>query len=129
MGTKMPYEVSYDKEDNIVLLRAFGTVTHEEHEAARRQAVQLCSENGCTRILADLLELDTKKSSTQNCFDYGEALAQENISYSTCIAIVLPTDINSIEDIQFATTVAANRGRPTFRFKTVEEAKQWLRRT
>jgi hypothetical protein len=123
----MPYEVSYDKEDNIVLLRAFGMVTHEEHEAARRQAAQLCRENECTRILANLLELDTKKSSTQNCLDYGEALAKENISFSTCIAVVLPTDLDSNKDIQFVTTVAANRGRPTFQFKTVEEAKEWLR--
>jgi hypothetical protein len=123
---KMPYEVSFDKHDKIVFLRASGLVTHEEHEAARRQAAQLCRENKCLRILADLQELDTEKSSTLNCFDYGEALAQENIPHLTRIAIVLPTDLDSSMDIQFVSTVSANRGRPTLQFKTIEEAKQWL---
>jgi len=122
----MPYEVSFDEQDEIVQLRAFGLVTHEEHDAARRQAAQLCRENKSSKILSDLRELDTEKSSTLNCFDYGEALAQENIPHSTRIAIVLPTDPDSTKDIQFVATVAANRGRVPLQFKTVEEAKQWL---
>jgi hypothetical protein len=123
---KMPYEVSFDEQDEIVLLRASGLVTHEEHTAARRQAAQLCRENKSSKILADLRKLDTEKSSTLNCFDYGESLAQENISLSTLIAIVLPTDLGSSEDIEFVATVAANRGRAPLLFKTIEEAKQWL---
>jgi hypothetical protein len=124
----MPYEVSFDEKDKIVLLRASGLVTHEEHEAARRQAAQLCRENECSKIMADLQELDTEKSSTLDCFDYGKSLAQEKIPLSTRIAIVLPTDPDSIKDIQFVTIVAENRGRGTLQFKTVEEAKQWLLR-
>jgi hypothetical protein len=121
----MPYEVSFDEQDKIVLLRASGLVTHEEHTAARRQAAQLCRERKCSRVLSDLRELDTEKSSTLNCFDYGESLAQE-VPPSIRIAIVLPTDLDSSEDIEFVSNVAANRGRPTLLVRTIEEAKQWL---
>ena len=121
----MPYEVFFDEQDKIVRLRATGLVTHEEHIAARQQAAQLRRERKSSKVLSDLRELDTEKSSTLNCFDYAESLAQETPP-SVRIAIVLPTDPHSSEDIEFVATVAANRGRAPLLFKTVEEAKQWL---
>jgi hypothetical protein len=122
---KMPYEVSFDEQDKIVLLRASGLVTHKEHTAVRQQAAQLCRERKSSKVLSDLREFDTEKSLTQDCFDYGESLAQE-IPPSIRIAIVLPIDRDSSEDIEFVSTVATNRGRPPSLFKTIEEAKQWL---
>lgn len=122
----MPYEVSYNEKNKIVLMQAFGMVTHDEHCAARRQAAQLCRENKCTRIVADLRKLDTEKSSTQDCFDFGKSIVKENVPLSTRMAVVLPIDLDSIKDVQFSATVAANRGRPIVQFKTMKEAKKWL---
>ncbi len=123
----MPYKVSYDEENRIVLVRVFGKATHEEHLSAQREAFRLCRENNCSRMLVDLLKLNTEKSSTPGCFDFGESLARGDISPATRIAHVLPKDDSkSIEDVRFTATVAANRGRITGLFDSIEQAKQWL---
>jgi hypothetical protein len=122
----MPYEVSYDEQNNTVLVQVSGKATHEEHLSARKEAFRLCKENHCSAILVDLLNLDTEKSSTPGCFEFGEALAQGNVSPSTRIANVLPKEPKSADDVKFITTVATNRGRITASFDSIEQAKQWL---
>lgn len=78
-------------------------------------------------MLGDLHKLDTEKSSTTECFEFGEALAQGDIATATRIAHVLPKDNpKSVKDVRFTATVDANRGRITGLFKTIDEAKQWL---
>lgn len=122
----MPYKVSYDEQNNIVLVQVSGKATHEEHLSARKEAFRLCRKNDCSAILVDLLNLDTEKSSTTGCFEFGEALAHGDISPTTHIAHVLPNDLKSVEDVKFTATVAANRGRITASFDSAEQAKQWL---
>jgi hypothetical protein len=122
----MPHEVSYDENDKIVLMRAFGKVSPEEHIVARQQAAQLCREKKCLKVLGDLRDLDTEKSSTQDCFEFGESIVLEDIDPDTRLAIVVPRDLDSSQDVQFVSTVASNRGRFLWQFKTVEEAKKWL---
>lgn len=122
----MPYKVSYDEQNHIVLVQVSGKATHEEHLSAQKEAFRLCKENKCSGILVDLLNLDTEKSSTFGCFSFGESLARGDIPPTTRIAHVLPSDPKSVEDVEFTTTVAANRGRITALFNTLDEAKQWL---
>ncbi len=122
----MPYKVSYDKKDKIVLVRVFGEATHEDHHSAQNDCFWLCKENKCTRVLIDFHDLDTKRSSAGDCFDSGEYAAQADIAPSTRFAYVLPTDPKSIEDVKFAATVAENRGRISSLFDTVKQAKHWL---
>lgn len=122
----MPHEVSYDEKDEIVLMRAFGKVSPEEHIVARKEAARLCREKKCLKVLGDMRDLDTEKSSTQDCFDFGESIALEDIDPETRLAVVVPKDLNSGQDVQFVSTVAANRGRFLWQFKTIEEAKEWL---
>jgi len=122
----MPYKVSYDEQNHIVLVQVSGKATHEEHLSAQKEAFRLCKENKCSAMLVDLLNLNTEKSSVTGCYEFGESLAQGNVSPVTRIAHVMPKDSKSIEDVQFTTTVAANRGRITGLFKTLEQAKQWL---
>ena len=122
----MPYKVSYDEPNNVVLVQVSGKATHEEHLSAQKEAFRLCKENKSSAMLVDLLNLNTEKSSVAGCYDFGEFLAQGDISPATRIAHVLPKDPKSIEDIKFTTTVAANRGQITGLFNTIDEAKQWL---
>jgi len=125
----MPHEVSYDEKDNIVLMHAFGKVSPEEHIVARQKAAQLCREKKCLRVLADLQDLDTEKSSTQDCFEFGQAIAEEDLDPETRLAVVIPKDLDSSQDVHFVTTVSANRGRSIWLFRTIEEAKNWLLKT
>jgi hypothetical protein len=122
----MPYKVSYDKQDKIVIVRVFGKAIHDEHRFARKEAFQLCKENNCSGILVDLLDLDTEKSTTLGCYESGESLAQGVVSPTTRIANVLPKDPKSAADVKFTVTVAANRGRITDVFDSIDEAKRWL---
>lgn len=101
-----------------------GSVTHEEHCAAREEAVRLCKSNECSKLLVDLRELCTDRSSTLSCFLFGESLAKE--PQYLCIAHVLPKDPTSAKDIKFTSTVEANRGKSTREFESIAEAERWL---
>jgi hypothetical protein len=122
----MSYKVSYDEPNNIVLVQVSGKATHEEHLSAQKEAFRLCKANKCSVMLVDLLNLNTEKASVAGCYEFGESLAQADISPATRIAHVLPTDPKTVEDVKFTTTVASNRGRITGLFNTLDEAKQWL---
>ena len=120
-----PYTVSYDAAAGHVTVRVVGSATHEDHCAARDEAVLLCKRNACFRLLVDLGGLSTVRSSTVSCFSFGASLANEPQHYR--IAHVLPRDVKSAADVRFTSTVEANRGITSGEFQSIEEAEQWLR--
>ena len=122
----MPFEISYDEKDGIVLARVFGMATHDEHLCAQEEAFKLCNEHKSSGILVDLRDLDTKKSSITNCFKSGEFIALMSRPRMIRIAHVLPTDSDSERKVHFTATIAKNLGQDTEEFSTIEEAKQWL---
>ena len=119
-----PYTASFDEEAKIVRVRVIGSVTHEDHCAARDNAVKLCESNRCSKLLVDLRELSTERSSKMDCFSFGEMLART--PQQLHIAHVLPTDSKSAEDVRFTSKVMHNRGKITAEFYSIEEAEQWL---
>ena len=120
----MPYSVSLNKDDGFINVRVSSNATHEEHCAAYDEALRLCQENMCSKILVDLRELDTCQSSKVECFLFGEWVAGS----SKCLRIahVMPTNKKSKEDVEFTATVEENRGVITGIFGTVDKAKKWL---
>ena len=118
------HKVSFDEDAGIVLVRIVGSAIHEEHCAARDEAVRLCQDKRCSKLLVDLRELATERSSTMSCFSFGESLA--GVPLRLRIAHVLPADAGSAKDVKFTSAVEANRGQLTGEFNTVEEARQWL---
>ena len=120
----MPYEVSFDEDQGIVNVRVSGTATRDDHYGARDEAFWLCQQNGCSKLLVDLRELDTSGISTTGCFTFGVALSKT--APEVRIAHVMPANDKSSEDVEFTSSVAANRGKSTGEFKTVEEARKWL---
>jgi hypothetical protein len=123
----VPYEVSFDKHDQIVTVLVCGPATREEHYVARNDAAQLCAARECNKLLVNLRDLKTKgMASVLECFEFGMSLAQGAVQQEVYIAYVLPTDPVSIRDVQFTFMVAANRGRLAAEFMTPEEAREWL---
>ena len=120
----MPYEVAFDASDMTVTVQVSGEATHEEHCAARSEAVLLCQEEHCSRLLVDLRGLNTARSSTLGCFDFGRSFPQT--SPPIRLAHVLPRDAKSRADVAFTSTVEANRGVSSREFETVDEARKWL---
>lgn len=120
----MPYAISFEMPDMIVTVRVSGEASHDEHYAARDEAMRVCQEKHCSKLLVDLRELNTAHSSIIDCFSFGESLAQIAISLS--IAHVLPKDAKSKADVRFTSTVEANRGITSREFETIDEARKWL---
>jgi anti-anti-sigma regulatory factor len=118
------YKVLFDEKNNIVTVRVSGEATHEIHCAALDEALKVCQDNNCSKLLIDLRDLNTIKSSTMQCFSFGEAIAER--SRGLCLAHVLPEGTHSREDVRFTATVEANRGVVTREFQDIDEARIWL---
>jgi hypothetical protein len=125
-GRKMPksYEVSFDNKTRIVKVQIAGLATHTELCIIREEAFKLCQEKGCSKLLIDLLHLNTRQSSIYDCFYFGESVA--HIPLGVWIAHVMPIDDKTREDVKFTSIVETNRGVLAKNFETVEDAKKWL---
>jgi hypothetical protein len=120
----MPYKVTIDENEALVTVCMSGQVTHKEHVATQAEAVRLCKEKKCSKILADLKNLDTAQSSVMDCYDFGISLSKAMAYY--WLANVLPTDPQSKQNVKFVLTVAGNRGGSVREFDDVEAARKWL---
>ena len=120
----MPWSVTFDDADGIAVVRVWGEARPEDHWAAQNEAVRVCGEKRCSRLLVDLRELSTALSSTTDCLDFGQSLARKATSIR--LAHVVPRDAKSKADVRFTSTVEANRGAVSREFETVEEARKWL---
>jgi len=121
---KMAYRVFIDEGGAMVSVSVSGRAEKTEHLAARDEALRLCQEGGCLRLLVNLSDLDTEGISITNCFEFGESLAR--VTPRVVVANILPKNGKSRQDVLFTSTVASNRGLTSREFDTVEEAKSWL---
>jgi hypothetical protein len=120
----VPFQVSYDSDDQIIILRVSGDIPDEEHYTARAEAIRLCRENHCGRMLVDLRELSTTQITVSNSYAFGKSVAEEISSLK--LAHVLPQDSKASADVLFTSTVEANRGVNVRQFGSMEEARNWL---
>ena len=120
----MPYPVFYNDAEKIVEATISGS-SLEDSVNAREAAARLCAEQKCSALLVDLRERMVPENITLQCFSFGVAVAHDLAGIY--IAHVLPTDLKSREDVEFAATVAANRGAITKEFIDINEARKWLR--
>jgi hypothetical protein len=59
-----------------------------------------------------------------SCYSFAESLARS--AQKIRLALVLPTDDKSKNDVIFTSTVMANRGASSREFESIDEAKKWL---
>jgi hypothetical protein len=125
----MAYQVSFDALEHMVVAQVWNTVSREELIAISPVASVLCRQTSCKKYLINLRDAVVPAiSSTICCLDFGESIAGTNLPSGIQIALVLPADDNSAEDILFAMDVAMNRGRALVAFATQTEARNWLTR-
>ena len=123
----MPYEVEVDEENAIVVVRVWGSATRGDHLAARNEAAKLCDKFKLKKLMIDLQDLKTGKGiSMIGCFRFGESLTQGLLPNDIRIAHVMPADKKAYQAVEFAATVAQNRGGAVKDFATSSDAKQWL---
>ena len=120
----MQSTVFFNQTDGFVIVSISEKDSYEDRCAARDQAMQMCHEKNCSKLLVDLRKLKDERTSIIQSFDFGLSIAQKNSNLR--VAHVMPTNAKSREDVKFASTVATNRGVPTEEFDTFEEARKWL---
>jgi len=120
----MAYEMSYDEQNGMVRVTGSGMVSKKDHYEAWKAAALLCQEHSCSKVLVNLRDLSTNSFSTMESFRFGEEVAMTPGFLH--IAYVLPKPQKARENVQFASTVQANRGKSTGEFETVGEAMKWL---
>ncbi|MBN2210400.1 MAG: hypothetical protein JW709_03310 [Sedimentisphaerales bacterium] len=125
----MPYEISADDDNQIVIARVFGRATRDDHHAAREAIARVCAEKQFWRALVNLQDLQTEGVvTTAGAFDFGKEVADDVRLKGVRMAHVLPRNDDSRNDVTFAVTVAANRGGVIGKFNTIKEARKWLLR-
>lgn len=123
----MGYEIKTDEVNKAVLVRIYGPAAPEEHISARKEASALLIKNKYSRLLVDLKDLQTKNiASLTNCFDFGSSFAKVGIPKHTRIANIIPETEQSKNDVDFVSTVAANRGILIKNFLDSVKAMEWL---
>lgn len=120
----MAYDIHIHEED-IVFIRFYEVSTLEENIKARDAVIQMCRDSGINLILADWRDAKADATiSKKDLYDFGSSW-QPNMSYR--IATVVSVDEKTRHDIEFADTVAYNRGLISKIFQNVDEAIDWLR--
>jgi len=123
----MPYEVTVDEMNEIILVRVWGFATHNDHLNARSEAAKLCDKHQFKKLLIDLKDLKTGKNVTMmSSFRFGETLIKGVLPVDTMIAHVMPSDSDAHRAVLYATAVAHNQGGTIKEFTAQAEAKKWL---
>lgn len=123
----MKYEIKTDKANKTVLVRIYGPAAPEDHISARKEASALLVKNNYSRLLVELKDLKTDNiASLTGCFDFGTTFVKVGNPIQTRIANIIPEEGKSRDDINFVSTVAANRGIMIKNFHDSEKAMEWL---
>ena len=119
----MSFEIGIDRDNQTVIARVSGRAAHEEHKMAREEAAKSCIDNGFKRLLVDLRSADTADITADLAFEFGGLLASDE---DVRIAHVMPKELISRIDVDFAVAIAEIKGKNAGRFATFEDAMQWL---
>jgi hypothetical protein len=124
----MPFKIEIDRSSQTVILRVSGREELDKHREICDKAVQECFDNGFKRFLTDLRNVDTSNiTSLETGLEFSDLFAHDERLNGVKIAQVLPTEIISRVDIDFAASIAETKGKTMGRFKTIEAAINWLK--
>jgi hypothetical protein len=126
---KMPYELTFAEEENILVFEVTGNRAQDnagdDAVNAWGKVASICSEKGYSRILAISRLSGRDKRATFNDYYVGTSLDSLGIKKNWKIAFI---DLGSEKnpDLNFAETVAVNRGFSIKLFTNENDARNWL---
>lgn len=115
----MPEEVSYDRDADLIRVRAWGDDPIEDWISSRQQVVELHETLGTSMLLVDVREQGSAPA-ILDIFDFAEDWPQE-------IRVAILIGENTNDDIAFLETAAINRGKEMHLFYEESDALKWLR--
>lgn len=116
----MPEEITINQELKIIEVMSYGDVTREESMASVKTLEELISKTGIKRVLSDTREQQSVPSAT-DIYNFASSLPRD----MKC-AVVLSDYQTTAVDVEFADTVAHNRGILIKKFSSREDALEWL---
>jgi hypothetical protein len=119
----MTYKLTIRKEHDYFHVKVIGENSVENVNRYMEEVLQKCKDIDCTRLLVEE-QLDGPRLDTFKVFEIAYEKSIQSRGLFKAIAYV---DVNAEGDsMQFAETVAVNRGLPLRVFSTVAEAEKWL---
>jgi hypothetical protein len=119
----MTYELTFDQRPTYLHATVTGANSRENVERYFQDVVRECAARGCLRVLIEE-RLEGPRLKTLDVFEIVSEGSKRPRGMMEAIAYV---DVNAEGDLmQFAGTVASNRGLPVAVFPTVAEAQTWL---
>ncbi len=120
----MKWEINYYENDDILTVKAEGTIDVESEETLRNDVVKSMRENTCKRLLIDLKNIEIKLS-TFEIYDIPRKYMEQSISRDTKMAILFPE--SESRDFNFYETVSRNAGYDVMLFPEFDTAMKWLK--
>lgn len=119
----MSYTLTISKKHNYLHAKVTGQNSEENIKRYLEEVVQKCKDAKCPRLLIEE-QLEGPRLDTLSVFDIASEGSVKSRGLFSAIAYV---DISADgESMQFAETVAVNRGLPVRVFPTVTEAEKWF---
>ncbi len=116
----MPEEVYFDRDANLLRVRAWGFDPIETWLSSREKVIQLAAKHQVFKLIVDVRDLESGPS-ILDIFDFGQDWPHE---IKTAILVGEKTD----EDVLFVETVAVNRSKQMQIFYDERDAMVWLGR-
>lgn len=125
--TNMPFEISIDKNNQMIHLTSKGEQFASEAAIASTKASKLARKHGYNHFLVNLQEAIVKDS-TMESYAFVDSLPQMGFHSSDKIAIVVNAAMQEeVARHRFSETLALNRGFDVKLFFTNENALGWLK--
>lgn len=123
----MSWSVEFDKVEGIIVLTYMGRSSGVDFRDASEKRIEVAKKNNSSKTLVDASRLITYESTTTDVFEIVDISYQEKGSRSAWkIAITMPSDKRSREQVSFYETVCVNRGWQVKKFESKEDAINWL---
>lgn len=119
----MSYEISFEQKSYYLHVTVTGENNKENVLAYLADVRKECTKRKCSRILVEE-HFEGPRLEVMDVFAIASEGSADALGEFDAFAFV---DVYAGELMEFAETVAVNRGIPIAVFKSVEDARQWLR--
>ena len=124
----MELTLHYDKDSDIIIVKALAEITKENIRIASEKAIELSKKHHCNYLLIDLSECPIGQSLIDGFWSMQDMEKSFGLSLHYNLAVIYNPKTYPKERAQFIENVVTNRINPTLRmFASDEEARKWLK--
>lgn len=123
----MELTLQYDKESDIIIIKALADITAENIRISSEKAIELSKKHHCNNLLIDLSECPIGQSLIDGFWSMQDMEKSFGLSFKYNCAVIYNPKLYPDDRAQFIENVVANRINPILKmFSSAEEARKWL---